>query len=316
LELVRDLADVPGALKGGVLTVGVFDGVHLGHQKVIARAVERARSLGAAAVVYTFDPHPLAVLRPEAAPPLIQTFGQKLEMMRGLGVGGVVWPRDLRAVLAKTAEVFIREVAHEGLAVRAMVEGRGFRFGAGGTGDEPLLQRLGRLLGFEVEFVEPVEVDGERVSSTRIRRLVAEGRVEEAARCLGRPYSYTGTVVEGRHRGGRLGFPTVNVSAPRFLRPADGVYAGWARVQGRRVPAAISVGAAPTFGEPVVTVEAHLLDFDGELYGEQVVVEFVAYLRPQRAFPDAEALKAQMAEDCARVREVLGRGGPERGDVR
>ncbi|MFO8011982.1 MAG: bifunctional riboflavin kinase/FAD synthetase [Phycisphaerae bacterium] len=306
MDLLRDLDTVPASLTGGVLTVGVFDGVHVGHQAVLGRAVERARELGAAAVVYTFHPHPLEVLEPDRAPPLIQTFGQKLEMMRAMGVAAAVWPRDLARVLATPPEAFIREVAGDALAVRAMVEGAGFRFGAGGAGDPALLCDLGAAIAFEVEFVEHVEVDGERVSSTRIRDLVADGRMDEAARCLGRPYSYVGTVVEGHHRGGRLGYPTVNVSAPRFLTPAEGVYAGWTEVRGRRYAAAVSVGRAPTFGqdEPV-TVEAYLLDFDGELYGEQVTVEFVTYLRPQEAFADAEALKAQMADDCRRVREAV-----------
>jgi riboflavin kinase/FMN adenylyltransferase len=306
MELLRDLDTVPAALKGGVLTVGVFDGVHVGHQAVLGRAVKRSRDLGAAAVVYTFHPHPREVLAGEEAPPLLQTFGQKLEMMRAMGVASAVWPRDVARVLATTPEAFIREVAHDALAVRAMVEGADFRFGAGGSGDPNLLCDLGAAMGFDVEFVEPVEVDGERVSSTRIRDLVAAGRVDEAARCLGRPYSYVGTVVEGRHRGGRLGYPTVNVSAPRFLTPAEGVYAGWTEVRGRRYAAAVSVGRAPTFGdgEPV-TVEAYLLDFDGELYGEQVTVEFVAHVRPQETFADADALKAQMADDCRRVREAL-----------
>lgn len=309
MDLLRDLENVPDALKGGVLTVGVFDGVHVGHQAVLGRAVERARELGAAAVVYTFHPHPLQVLEPDRAPPQIQTFGQKLEMMRAMGVAGAIWPRDLVRVLATPPEAFIREVAGDALAVRAMVEGADFRFGAGGAGDPALLHDLAAAMGFEVEFVQPVELDGERVSSTRIRDLVSAGRVDEAARCLGRPYSYVGTVVEGHHRGGRLGYPTVNVSAPQFLAPAEGVYAGWARVRGRRYAAAVSVGRAPTFGEDEpITVEAYLLDFDGELYGEQVTVEFVAYLRSQEAFADAETLKAAMADDCRRVREALGDG--------
>jgi len=306
MDLLRDLESVPDALRGGVLTVGVFDGVHLGHQAVLGRAVERARAEGAAAVAYTFHPHPREVLAGDEAPPLIQTFGQKLEMMRAMGVAAAVWPRDARRILATPAEAFIRRVAGEALAVRAMVEGEGFRFGAGGAGDPAMLSDLGGAMGFEVEFVPPVAVDGERVSSTRIRDLVAEGRVAEAARCLGRPYSYVGTVVEGRHRGERLGYPTVNVSAPRFLVPAEGVYAGWAQVRGRRWAAAISVGRAPTFGEgEPVAVEAYLLDFEGEVYGEQVTVEFVAPLRPQQAFADAEALKRRMADDCRRVREAL-----------
>jgi len=309
MELIRDLESVPDAVKGGVLTVGVFDGVHLGHQAVLRRAVARADALGAAATVFTFHPHPLEVLRPGEAPPLIQTFGQKLEMIRTLGVAAVLWPRDTAGILAMTPEGFIRTVARDALAVRAMVEGGGFRFGAGGAGDPAMLEDLGCACGFDVEFVGVVEVDGRRVSSTRIRQAIAAGRVDEAARCLGRPYSYVGTVVEGHHRGARLGYPTVNVSAPQFLRPAEGVYAGRAEVHGRRHAAAISVGRTPTFGDQgPLTVEAHLLDFEGELYGEQVTLEFVAYLRPQHTFTNPEALKAALARDCSRVRAALADG--------
>ncbi|HUU09312.1 MAG TPA: bifunctional riboflavin kinase/FAD synthetase [Phycisphaerae bacterium] len=309
MELLRDLDNVPAAFRGGVLSVGVFDGVHLGHQQVLGRAVERARALGAAAVVFTFHPHPLQVLRPDEAPPLIQTFGQKLELMREIGIGAVVWPRDAAGVLALAPEAFVGQVVCGALAARVMVEGADFRFGRGGRGDGEQLGRLAGACAVEVELVDDVSVDGDRVSSTRIRRLIADGHVAEAARCLGRPYAYVGTVVEGRHRGARLGYPTANVEAPRFLVPGDGVYAGWVEVRGRRYASAVSVGRAPTFEKALpVAVEAFLLDFDGELYGEQMAVDFVESLRPQRAFPDEDALKVQIAADCDRVRQVLGGG--------
>ncbi len=309
VELIRELDNLPPDFKGGVLSVGVFDGVHVGHRKVLGRAVEQARQLDAAPVVFTFHPHPLAVLRPDEAPPLIQTFGRKLELMREIGIAAVIWPRDATAVLKMPPETFVREVVCKHLAAAAVVEGADFRFGAGGAGNRERLTKLAAACGFEAEFVADVEVDGRRVSSTRIRRLISDGRVAEAARCLGRPYAYVGTVVEGRHRGARLGYPTVNVEAPRFLVPAEGVYAGWAGVRGGRHAAAVSVGCAPTFDtdEPV-TVEAFLLDFDGELYGEQAAIDFVEYLRPQQTFADADALKAQMGEDCERVRELLAGG--------
>jgi riboflavin kinase/FMN adenylyltransferase len=310
VELIRDLTDIDPRYRGGVLSVGVFDGVHVGHQKVVGRAVERARAAGIAAVVFTFHPHPLEVLRPGEAPPLIQTFGQKLELMRQLGVAAVVWPQDDDAVLAMTPQAFFDRMVVDALGARAMVEGGDFRFGAGAVGDRALLERLARPRGIEVEFLANVRVDGERVSSTRIRRLIAAGQVAEAARCLGRPYAYVGAVVEGHHRGGRLGYPTVNVDAPRFLVPAEGVYAGRARAGGAAYAAAVSVGRLPTFHQahPVV-VEAFLLDFDGELYNEQVSLEFLEYLRPQAAFADAEALRRQMAADCDRVRQVLAQPG-------
>ena len=306
MDLIRELDGIDPRYKGSVLSVGVFDGVHVGHQKVLGRTVERAGRLGVAPVVFTFHPHPLATLKPGGAPPLIQTFGQKLDLMRGLGVAAVIWPRDSRAVLAMPPEIFFGEVICGALAARAVVEGADFHFGAGGGGDCRLLAALAQPRGIEVEFVEDVRVDGERVSSTRIRQRIAAGGVTEAARCLGRPYRFQGTVVEGRHRGARLGYPTINVESPRFLQPGEGVYAGRALVRGGQYAAAISVGRKPTFhAEHPSVVEAFLLDFDGELYGEQVALDFIEYLRPQEAFADAEALKRQMAEDCRRVRHLL-----------
>jgi len=310
MELIRDLQSIEPRQRGCVLSVGVFDGVHVGHRKVLGRTVERAADLGAAALVFTFHPHPLDVLRPGQAPPLIQTFGQKLELMREIGIDAVIWPEAMDSVLAMPPESFIREVVHEALGAAAMVEGMDFRFGAGASGDRRRLADLARDFGFDAEFVADAEVGGERVSSTRIRALIAAGRVAEAAACLGRPYCYVGTVVEGHHRGSPLGYPTANVAAPRFLMPGEGVYAGWAHIRGRRIPAAISVGRAPTFHKdrPIV-VEAFLMDFEGELYGEQAAIDFVDFVRPQRTFADAAALRAQMAIDCGRVREILAATG-------
>ena len=310
MELFRDLDGIPPRFQGGVLSVGVFDGVHLGHRKVLGRTVERARDLGGGVepVAFTFHPHPLEILRPAEAPRLIQTFGQKLELLRAIGITAVVWPRDTESVLAMPPDVFFDRVVCESLRARAVVEGADFHFGASAAGDRRRLADLARPRGVEVEFVEDITVDGCRVSSTAIRRLIADGRIAEAARCLGRPYIYLGTVVEGHHRGARLGYPTVNIEAPRFLLPGEGVYAGWAHVRGRRYRAAISVGSAPTFHEPQAAgVEAFLLDFDGELYGEQVALDFIESLRPQEAFADPDTLRAQMAADCERVREVLQR---------
>jgi len=307
MELLRDLEHMDPKFKGGALSVGVFDGVHLGHQRVLARTVERADALGAAPVVFTFHPHPLEILHPAAAPPLIQTFGQKLELMRRLGIRAVVWPEHVERILAMSPEDFLCRIAVGALGARVLVEGRDFRFGAKRGGHVEQLHALAPRYGLDVEIVDDLVAGGERVSSTHIRSCIAQGRVAEAARCLGRPYAYVGTVVEGHHRGALLGYPTANITAPRFLVPGEGVYAAWAEVRGTRYPAAVSVGRAPTFGahEPP-TVEAFLLDFDGELYGEQITVEFVDFLRPQQAFPDADALKARMDDDCRRTRKLLG----------
>ena len=306
MQLIRDLDQIPPRFQGGVLSVGVFDGVHLGHQRVLARTVERAGALGAAPIVFTFHPHPLEILRPAETPPLIQTFGQKLEMMRRIGIQAALWPSDMTRVLALSPEEFVRRIVAGALGARAIVEGRDFHFGAGARGDVACLARAAEAEGIRVELVDEVTADGQRVSSTRIRALLTSGRVAEAARCLGRPYAYLGTVVEGHHRGESLGYPTVNLQAPRFLIPAEGVYAGWAVAEGQRHPAAISVGRAPTFDpKQPLTVEAFLLDFEGELYGEQMTLEFVEFLRSQRTFADPESLRAQMAADCDRVRAAL-----------
>jgi riboflavin kinase/FMN adenylyltransferase len=308
MELIRDLAAIEPRFRGGVLSVGVFDGVHVGHRQVLGRAVDRARDIGAPTVVFTFHPHPLEILHPDQAPPLIQTFGQKLELMRALGVDAVIWPEAMDHLLAMPPESFVREIVHEALGAVAMVEGMDFRFGAGGLGDRRRLVEFSQLFGFDVEFLPDAQVDGERVSSTRIRALITAGRVGEAARCLGRPYSYVGTVVEGHHRGSRLGYPTANVAAPRFLVPGEGVYAGWAYIRGKRAAAAISVGREPTFyKEHPVVVEAYLLDFEGELYGEQASIDFVEYVRPQRTFATPAALQDQLTADCQRVREILAK---------
>jgi riboflavin kinase/FMN adenylyltransferase len=305
VELIRELDGIDPRFKGGVLSVGVFDGVHVGHQRVLGRAVERARSLGAPAVVFTFHPHPLAVLRPQETPPRIQTFGRKLDLMREIGIAAVIWPHDSAVILAMPPQEFFEKVVCDALAARAVVEGGDFRFGTGAGGDRRMLESLARERGIEVEFVGEMLVGGERVSSTRIRRLIAAGNVAEAARCLGRPYRFQGTVVEGHHRGAKLGYPTINIDSPRFLVPAEGVYAGRALVLDKSYPAAISVGRMPTFqAQHPLVVEAFLLDFEGELYGEQAALDFLEYLRPQQAFADAEALKRQMAADCERVRDI------------
>ena len=308
MDLIRDVEDIDPRYRGGVLSVGVFDGIHLGHRAVLGRTVERARALGVQPVVFTFHPHPLQVLRPAETPSLIQTFGQKLEILREMGIGAVIWPRDIEGVLAMTARDFFDRIVSGALEARAMVEGADFHFGAGAGGGPRELQGLAAARGIQAEFVADVLAGGERISSTRIRRLIAEGRVAEAAQCLGRPYTYVGTVVEGRHRGARLGYPTINVEAPRFLMPAEGVYAARAVIRGSRLAAAVSVGRMATFHkEHAAVVEAFILDFDSELYGEQAAIEFIEYLRPQQAFAGPEALKAQMSADCRRVREIIGK---------
>jgi len=301
------------AWQGSVLSIGNFDGVHLGHQKILGTVVEAARRAGAKPVVFTFDPHPEAILHPEHAPERILSCQRKLELLADLGIDVAICPDGPLAVLALSAEEFVRQIVVQGIGAALVVEGPNFVFGRYGSGDDALLRRLGAELGFALQVIPPVVVDGSDVSSTRIRQMLRAGRVAEADRLLGRPFEYVGQVVHGRHLGRKFGFPTANLQGGDFLIPADGVYAGWAYVTGhpgdlasRPWPAAISVGRAPTFEElPQPVVEVLLIGFEGELYGRTLCLRFIDRLREQKRFSSGEALAEQVHRDCQAARELL-----------
>jgi riboflavin kinase/FMN adenylyltransferase len=307
----RGVAAVPDDWGRSVVTIGMFDGVHLGHQAVIRRAVARAAELRLPAVLITFEPHPFAVLRPGSEPAVLTGPGAKAELVEDLGV-------DALLVLPFTAELsrlepaaFVDTVLVRRLHAAAVVVGENFRFGHRAAGDVRLLTELGRAAGFTVDAVALQPVPGaagpEPVSSSFVRDRVAAGDVAAAGRALGRPHRLDGEVVEGDGRGRALGYPTVNVrpAAPAAV-PADGIYAGWCRSGARRWAAAISVGTNPTFGGSEHRLEAHLLDVTVDLYRARVSLEFVARLRDVATFPDAESLAAAIADDVARTRQVLG----------
>jgi riboflavin kinase/FMN adenylyltransferase len=299
---------------GAAVTVGAYDGVHLGHRYVIGRLAGLAEARGLETVVVTFDRHPATVVRPGSAPPTLTDLGQKLELLAACGVDRtVVVPFD-RARSDETAEDFVSSVLVGALGARLVVVGRDFHFGHGRKGDVALLTEMGAADGFEVEPVALVDGGGGGevpVSSTRIRRLIADGDVAGAAALLGRPHQVRGLVRHGAGRGALLlGFPTANVGvAAEIALPAPGVYAGrfsWSGGEGH--PAAISVGQPPSFddaGDGSSLVEAYLLDFDGDLYDEPARVTFEWWLRPQRAFDDLDVLIAQMGDDVADARHVL-----------
>lgn len=320
----EDFSEVPSDLGPTAVTIGVFDGVHRGHQRVIRRTVEQARSHGAKAVVVTFDPHPTAVVRPDAVPPLLATLDRRLQLFEDLGVDGVVVIPFDKERSQQPAEEFVRELA-DALRPVAIVVGEDFRFGHKAKGDVDLLRRLGERLGFTVEGLSRRDPDeaadavpdeaarAEAASSTVVRQRLEEGDVAGANELLGHLFEIEGTVVEGAHRGRELGYPTANVPPPPGMAlPADGVYAGWLR---RRdggpeadtpMPAAISVGTNPQFGNEPRRVEAYVLDRDDlELYGVRVVVSFVERVRGQQRFDSVEALVAQMGEDVERIRQIL-----------
>ncbi len=310
MRIWRTLDDVPGDLGRTVLVIGNFDGVHLGHQHVVRRARELADADGLRVVAVTFDPHPMAVLRPEHAPAALTTVESRGALLARAGVDDVFVIPFSREIAAWSPQDFIDRVLVEGLHAAVVVVGANFRFGAKAAGDVALLTEAGLAQGFRVEGVA---LDGgpQVWSSTYVRTCLAGGDVEGAAQALGRPYSIVGHVVRGERRGRELGYPTANVPPGRLAAPADGVYAGWLTrldVPGDGpLPAAISVGTNPTFdGERERRVEAYVLDrTDLDLYDEQVEISFVARIRGMVRFDGAEALVETMRHDVERTRELL-----------
>lgn len=299
---------VGGAVGGAVVAaLGNFDGVHLGHRAVVERAVEEARGRGTRAVAAFFDPHPRAVLKPGEAPRLLGTPEVRAELLLARGADETrIIPFDA-ALARKSPQEFVREVLVGDLGAEAVVVGENFRFGRKAAGNFGDLRRLMRELGGEAVAV-PVLSLGEELSSTRIRALISTGELREAARLLGRPYAVRGEVVVGDRRGQTIGFPTANVLPdPRVLVPGRGVYAGHAFVGGERYGACTNVGVAPTFDRRERRIEAHLLDYAGDLYGQTVDVSFIERLRPEKRFSGVEELKAQISRDVEEARHLLAR---------
>src|SRR5579875_1952209 len=299
MRVIRHLSREPGRIERAVLTLGNFDGVHLGHQAIVRRAAETAARLGGSAVALTFHPHPLAVLAPERAPLLIHPLRERLARIAALGAAIIVVQRFTPAFAALDPEAFVRDFLLRHLEVAHVVVGYNVNFGRGRAGTVETLRALGARYGFAVDEVGPVTVDGARVSSTALRDALAAGDARRAARLRGR-------VVVGEQRGRALGFPTANLHCRAgFVLPADGVYAARVQVDGVARGGVVNVGMRPTFGERRRTVEAHLLDFSGDLYGRWVTVEMIERLRGERKFPDARALARAIAEDVARARALL-----------
>jgi len=314
MEVIRDLSRCPAPSQGSAVTIGAYDGVHLGHRGLISRVLDEATALGCASAVVTFDRHPAMVVRPESAPKLLTDLDQKLELLATTGIDYTIVIQFDEARAHESAEDFVRDVLAGCLRARAVVVGHDFHFGHNRGGNVPLLQRMGAELGFDVVGIKLVSAAaGEAVSSTRIRVLLAEGKVDEAAELLGRPHEVRGVVTPGDARGRDLGFPTANVAVPSdIVLPADGIYAGWyERPDGSVYAAALSIGRRPQFyaDAQASLLEAYLLDFDGDLYGEPARVRFVCRLRGEARFESVEGLVAQMGRDVAQTRTALGLGG-------
>jgi riboflavin kinase/FMN adenylyltransferase len=308
MEVVTDLAACPAPAHGTVVTIGAYDGVHLGHRALIDRVKAMAADLGCHSAVVTFDRHPATVVRPESAPKLLTDLDQKLELLAETGVDYTVVVHFDQARSQESAEDFVREALVGCLAARAVVVGHDFHFGHGRRGNVPMLQAMGAELGFDVLGIMLVG-DDEPISSTRIRGLLSEGDVKEAAALLGRPHEVRGTVEQGDGRARDLGFPTANISVPAEVQlPAEGIYAGWyVHPDGARHLAAISLGRRPTFYDSTDAplLEAHLLDFAGDLYRQRARLQFGARLRGELKFDRVEDLVAQMDDDVAMTRAAL-----------
>jgi riboflavin kinase / FMN adenylyltransferase len=301
------VTDLP---RGGVGTIGNFDGLHLGQRAIIDRVVARAAELGVPPVVITFDPHPLAILRPDQAPLRLTTKEQKEALLREAGVDVVLILRFTPELARVPARQFVREFLHERLGLREIYVGKSFVFGHEREGDLELLQEMGQELGFQAAGVQEVIWSGDRISSTRIRRAIGEGKVEDAAAMLDRPYSISGVIARGDRMGQRLGWPTINVMPDHKLLPLDGVYAG--RVFFPSFPASFdcvtNIGTRPTVYENYQRVlESHILDFKADVYGKKVEVSFYKRLREERIFPTVMDLSAQIARDVETTREYFSR---------
>lgn len=310
VTLLVPLDRITDPVRGGAVTIGNFDGVHRGHAALLGRVRRLADRLGGPAVAVAFDPHPAAILRPERTPPKLTWMERRAELLHPLGIDYLVVCGVTRDFLQTSAELFFRQLVVGQLAARGMVEGPNFFFGHGRQGDVAMLRTLCQRDGVVLEIVEPVvrSVAGSEgmVSSTLVRRLIEDGLVERAAELLGHPHRIRGRVVAGDRRGRTIGFPTANLAEIDVLVPRPGVYGGYAHVAGRAYAAAIHLGPRPTFEtQPSPQVEAHLLDFSGDLYGCTLQLDLVAKVRDIARFESADNLAEQLRRDVAAVREKL-----------
>lgn len=307
LNSIGELADLPGPV---VLALGVFDGLHVGHQAVLQAASDLARRTGAVAVATTFHPHPRRLLAPDSAPLLLTSLPHQKRLLARMGFGHLLVIPFTRELAARPASEFVGLLAAPENQLAGIVTGEDFCFGHGRSGDAASLAREGAARGFHTIAVPPVLVDGERASSTLVRRHLSEGRLDLCEGLLGRPFSVLGTVGKGRQLGRTLGFPTANLEVPNETFPPSGVYAVRAELDGRFLLGVANLGYRPTLGgDQALAFEVHLFDFDESIYGAEMEVSFLSFLRPERKFSDLDGLKSAIVEDVAAAKLLLGRGG-------
>lgn len=321
MQRISDISQIKTISKGCVLTIGNFDGVHRGHQQILTAAKQAAADRGAKLLAMTFEPHPVAIVRPEKAPGVLTPLDLKERLIAQFGADYLFVAKTTPELLALSAEEFVRQFLIDGIRPTLVVEGESFNFGSGRSGNIHTLQELADANGFEVSVItaEQVELSAGRsvtVSSTIIRNLLAEGNVVAAANALGRPYRLIEIIIPGRGKGRRLGFPTANMKLPQEIVPAEGVYAGFVEVADTpdqllgcraKIHAALSIGTSATYGDTQsLLIEAHLLGKNiGDLYGNHIAMDFIKQIRPQQKFETESALTAQIAKDCKEAKDVL-----------
>lgn len=302
LHAIEELAGIPGPVH---LAIGVFDGVHLGHQAVIGQAVRDAAADGGTPVVVTFDPHPARLLRPDAAPRLLTSTGHKVQILESMGIRRILMVRFDREFAATPPQEFVQRLASACKPLRSISVGRQWAFGKNRAGNLELLAQLGDTLGYRVSGVPDVQLDGVAISSTLIRAAIQEGRLHDAERYLGRQFTILGTVEQGKGLGRELGFPTANLSAHNEQFPPDGVYAVTAKIDGSLLKGVVNIGVRPTVETNAARLlELHVFDYAADLYGRDVEVTFVKYLRGEKRFENLDALKTQIAADVAQAKNL------------
>lgn len=306
MTIIDGLDKIKEALPYPVLTIGNFDGIHRGHQAIFQKLIQRAKEKQGTSVVLTFIPHPLRVIAPERSPKMITTYKDRIRLIEECGIDNIICINFTKEFASITAEDFARQILCNALHVKEIYIGENYRFGKGRRGSPELLTKCGKECGYTVHVVEEIKDGDVTYSSSGIRRLVAKGKVDEAARFLGRPYSVEGIVIEGAKRGkSLLNTPTANMLTANELLPVDGVYAVTVDVDEKRVGGATNIGYNPTFEDKKFSFETHLLDYEGHLVGKTITVHFIKRIRDEIKFESSEALKAQMKKDIKAVREIL-----------
>lgn len=309
MKIINSIEEVKTPFKNAVLSIGNFDGVHIGHQSLFHTVVEKAETIGGTAVAMTFEPHPMRVLKQDAQPPLITMYEQKVELIAKAGLDVLVCVPFTQTFAALSAEAFVKDLLVDRLGMKAVVVGRDYAFGKNREGNIAFLKDFGRKLDFQVivpDWIQGVGIEGKRISSTIIRQLVMDGNVGQAKKMLGRYYQIRGVVATGRNRGGKLlGFPTANINLQDELCPKSGIYAVTAEHEGNLYPAVANIGYSPTFDDHIFTVEVHILDFKKDIYSQKLRVNFIERLRDEIRFSSLEALSNQIEKDIKVARNLL-----------